>query len=203
VFKTSYVFIFLILASLFGCTCVKVDLTEQQKESLLNPPSNVVDFVQRHLDSSLTFFENWGEAVSQENIKHLSDCMKDKASLLGVQSPETVEVVVTQDLPVPEKENELYEVYLKVVGDPKDAGAITYGHRIYVKPLFSNSYSIILHELVHVMQYQKYGKKYFLRQYMIASQLVQYHKIPFEAEAFIKALSFSQAVPDKCENLYM
>jgi hypothetical protein len=203
-YRILFVFFALILVLLGGCTFAKVSLTKQERSLLENPPDSAIQFAKKHVGEAHAFFKKHEKKIghSEADVLSLSACMLKRAELLGVISPQNIKVVIGNELPIPRKDNELYDVYVKIAGDPRSAGAITYGKNIYIRPLYSNSYNILIHELVHVMQFQKYGEIAYLEKYMTDAQIVNYHQIPFESEAFIKSLNFSQSNVTRCKQLY-
>lgn len=74
-------------------------------------------------------------------------------------------------------------------GIPKGIDAVTFGYEIYIKGVFSeeNYYDLklLLHEMVHVRQYEEKGKFLFKAHYGFGyvSENFSYENIPLEKEA--------------------
>lgn len=75
---------------------------------------------------------------------------------------------------------------------PRQADAMTLGRTIYVRPGHEASQALLAHELVHVRQWQQYGRFGFLRRYLwdyvrnlvtLRDHMAAYWAIAFEAEA--------------------
>lgn len=75
-------------------------------------------------------------------------------------------------------------------GVPRGKTAVTHGNSIFIREKFSenncNYYELLLHELVHVEQYKKYGKGlfYVLYGFQYLKAGFSYHGIELEKEAF-------------------
>ena len=65
-------------------------------------------------------------------------------------------------------------------------GAITAGYGIIVRADCMNDLRLIVHELVHVAQYERFGIADFLRTYIGQLNEHGYNEAPFELEAEIK-----------------
>ncbi len=195
--------ILLFLAAVVACSFTRVSLTDEEKQKIIKPPKEIKHYVSQHIDAVHEFMGNHYQQFPLQDQRVLTECMQEAASFLGVVNADKVRVIVTNNLPIPEEGTDLYEVYLKIAGDPKHAGAITVGHYIFIKPMYSRSYHILLHELVHVMQYEKFGSKAFLEKYMTDAQIVAYSQIPFESEAFVIAATIQKSGLKKCAQLYL
>lgn len=195
-------FILIIVFTLASCSFVRVSLSKEEREKIVNPPADIQSYVDKYIGDVYKFMSEYHNNFSSTDIKSLSTCMLGRAEFLGVINPKKIQVIITNDLPIPKKGTNLYPVYLKTLGDPRNVGAMVFGYNIYIKPFYSRSYNILIHELIHILQYQKYGEKAFLRKYMIDSQIVAYAQIPFESEALTISAGVESSKLEKCEKLY-
>lgn len=74
------------------------------------------------------------------------------------------------------------------IGCPKPAG-MTLGHGIYVIEAWSEDFSLLSHELVHVLQYQRCGGHWhFMRDYLRQCLFFGYEAAPMEIEANTRSI---------------
>ena len=108
------------------------------------------------------------------------------AHLAGVKDPTKVRVLKVDFIPMPEdpilrKANELVGLV-----SPVTAG-ITFGYGIYIRDDLWDDRPLLVHELVHVGQYERYGSgEAFLRDYLEECLTIGYPDGPLEQEAIIR-----------------
>ena len=109
------------------------------------------------------------------------------AHLAGVKDPGKVRLLKTDFIPLPEdpilrKANEVFGLV-----SPVTAG-ITFGCGIYIREDLWGDRPLVVHELVHVGQYERYGSvSAFLRDYLDECLTIGYPNGPLEREAIIRA----------------
>ena len=113
----------------------------------------------------------------------LSESQIKDAKLIPVTTPEKVRLLKVRHIPWPENPE------LLLVG--QKAGLIsnftcgrTLGHGIFIRTDYWQQRRLIIHELVHVAQYERLGGiKQFLEQYLKECLTVGYKNAPMEKEA--------------------
>lgn len=114
------------------------------------------------------------------------------AHLVGVKEPKRVRLMKVELIPVPEdmllrKANEIVELV-----SPYTAG-ITFGYGIYIREDLWDDRPLLVHELVHVGQYERYGSVgAFLQDYLDECLTIGYPNGPLEQEAILKAKELCQ-----------
>ena len=109
------------------------------------------------------------------------------AHLVGVKDPGKVRLLKMDFIPLPEnpvlrKANELFKLV-----SPVTAG-ITFGYGIYIRDDSWGDRPLVVHELVHVGQYERYGSvNAFLRDYLDECLTIGYPNGPLEQEAILKS----------------
>ncbi|MBL9219335.1 MAG: hypothetical protein JNG82_12640 [Opitutaceae bacterium] len=105
------------------------------------------------------------------------------AHLVGVKEPQRIRMLKVDRIPVPThpvlaKANELVGLVT-----PRTAG-ITFGHGIYIRADLWDNRPLVVHELVHVGQYDRYGSVHaFLKDYLTECLTIGYPNGPLEREA--------------------
>lgn len=69
-------------------------------------------------------------------------------------------------------------------------GGRTFGYAIMLKPRFAGNSTIRTHELVHVSQHDRLGRKAFVRRYLIEMEMMGYVRAPLELEAYQKQRNY-------------
>ena len=109
------------------------------------------------------------------------------AHLAGVKDPAKVRLLKVDFIPPPEdpilqKANELVHLVL-----PGTAG-ITFGYGIYIRDDRWDDRPLVVHELVHVGQYERFGStEAFLRDYLDECLTIGYPNGPLEQEAIVRS----------------
>jgi hypothetical protein len=109
------------------------------------------------------------------------------AHLAGVKDPGRVRLLKVDFIPTPQdpvlrKANEMFGLV-----SPVTAG-ITLGYGIYIRDDMWGDRPLLVHELVHVGQYERYGSvKAFLHDYLRECLTIGYPNGPLEQEAIIRS----------------
>ena len=113
----------------------------------------------------------------------LSEKQRLIASKIGIKNIDKIRLLQVESIPEPEDSN-LNETN-KVLGFiSSDTLGITYQYGIYIRQDFWENESLIIHELTHILQYEKLGGiADFLNQYIKESIYYGYDKSPLEIEA--------------------
>lgn len=110
------------------------------------------------------------------------------AKQMGVQNPEQVRVVYSEQLmDIPAMEP-LRSILLEMGFDSPEFWGITLGRSIIIKPEFEGLDSLLSHELVHVAQVEQLGFDNFIERYFIEMRRFGYQDAPLEKEAYAKQL---------------
>ena len=102
---------------------------------------------------------------------------------VGANHPERIRVLHVPEIPMPVPR------WMQRLGDRFSfAGhapaGMTLGHGVYVSDLCGNDPALLIHEFVHVGQYERLGSvKSFLRQYLWECLSAGYESAPLEQEA--------------------
>ncbi len=123
------------------------------------------------------------EKIILENGVPLTEDQKIDAYLVGVKDIEKVRLLEVNQIPMP-NEPELREAMrISDLLSPDTIG-ITFRYGIYIRKGFWNKRKLIIHELTHTMQYERFGGfAPFLRAYLIECLTVGYPNGPLEQEA--------------------
>ncbi|HEY4284702.1 MAG TPA: hypothetical protein VGM62_16695 [Chthoniobacterales bacterium] len=111
------------------------------------------------------------------SIRELADAL-----IVGVKDPERVRLLQVDTIPAP-THPALINAYqaAKVPSAPR---GLTIHHGVFVRADYWRDRSLILHELVHTAQYERFGGiEGFLRQYLLECATVGYNKSSLEGEA--------------------
>jgi hypothetical protein len=128
----------------------------------------------------------WAEGQEQLVLKQgvaLTDKQIADARRIGVAAPERVRLLQVDEIPLPE-DPELHAA-AKTTGllSPDTAG-LTLRYGILIRSPFWGARDLVVHELVHVWQYEQFGGfSPFLRQYLWEYLTLGYANAPMEQEA--------------------
>lgn len=117
----------------------------------------------------------------------LTDQQCADALLAGVKEPKRVRVMKVARIPTPTqivlaKANE----FVGMLGP--QSSAVTYGYGIYLRQDLWDNRAVLLHELVHVGQYERLGGiNEFLKSYLSECLTVGHASSPLEREATTRA----------------
>lgn len=168
---------------LSGCMIVP-EPTEAERILLNNPPKYLNNEIQELLPSILNWFKTTEHSLFHQG-RVLTRKEKQRAYELGVTNPDNIRVVVLNEFPMPINETLLKKAKSYGLGSQFE-GARTMGNIILIKPIYKNDSTILSHELVHVSQMDKMGRKKFLKQYILEMEILGYSRSDLESEAYEK-----------------
>jgi hypothetical protein len=158
-------------------------MTQQEMDNLNNPPADVVVEVEGYLDAALGFIVA-AEQRGRVEGRPLTASEIEFASSLGVMDISAVRIVATANFPVPSDE----AFHTEFVGLGLNSSAnngITLGHTVFVRPRYDADPCVINHELVHVLQVERLGSTEFVRQVLVAGNVLRnWNNMPLEVEAY-------------------
>jgi hypothetical protein len=169
--------------SLAACVVVRKP-SPAELDALNHPPPSVVARVDRLSPLAL----NWYEGLEKELLpqgRPLTQPEKQRARALGVLDPGRVRVVVMDPFPLPQDPVLRTEARRYGLGSAFEGGR-TVGHAILIKPRYRNNSTILSHELVHVSQIDRMGRRGFLRRYLTEVEMLGHARAPLEMEAYEK-----------------
>lgn len=112
----------------------------------------------------------------------LNEEQKKDALLAGVKHPELVRIRVMKRVPLPLPTPWVLKSWL-----PDDVAGMALGYGIHLHHYWANSREVLVHELVHVGQYERLGGvRPFLREYLKECLIMGYPHGPLEREAIRK-----------------
>jgi len=113
----------------------------------------------------------------------LSDSQVNDAHAAGVSNPDKVRLLGVQRIALP-KDPELARAALAFKLITPDTGGLTLGHGVFLVGECLSDRLTIVHELVHVSQYERLGGiPQFLRAYLHECNTIGYPNGPLEQEA--------------------
>ncbi len=131
---------------------------------------------------AMTAWAETMERAAMENGVALDSIQWRDALRAGVQRPEKVRVMYVDDLPHPNPELTLLAKEIGIL-TPKTDG-ITFGYGIFIKNNLPDVKRRLIHQLVHVCQYERLGEiRIFVREYVQCCLDFGYADSPFELEA--------------------
>ena len=140
-------------------------------------------------DRLLPLAATWAAEQEQKIVADgapLSEKEITDARVIGVQNPSQVRLLQVETIPRPSQPQ------LRAACDainfltPATRG-LTLGYGIFIRSDFWRDRSLIVHELVHVAQYERCGILPFLRKYLYECLTVGYSASPLEQEAITVA----------------
>jgi hypothetical protein len=96
------------------------------------------------------------ELIVLEQGTPLNECQLTDARLAGVENPEKIRVLRCETLPQPEDDDVIFAAKQVGLFSARSA-AITVGHGICLRHGFWDDRAVLVHECVHVSQYEKMG----------------------------------------------
>ncbi|HTV47001.1 MAG TPA: hypothetical protein VMG59_01025 [Phycisphaerae bacterium] len=127
----------------------------------------------------------WAQRMEREIFsygKALSDSEISDAIELGVMNPERVRYMIVDEIPLPAEELAALAQQAGIIDADTEGMAYRYG--IFIRSDVKDKRLRLLHELVHVAQYERLGEiRNFIREYVTACLDHGYAKSPFEIEA--------------------
>ncbi|WP_297511114.1 hypothetical protein [Flavobacterium sp.] len=129
---------------------------------------------------------DWIESQENYIIGHGRDLTVEECALaktIGIQNYDIIKVLESPNLPVPQ--NEVLRVLSAQIGllTPHTAG-VCFRYGIYIHENALNKNEILIHELVHTLQYERLGSvNHFIRRYLNECLTIGYSKSQLEHEA--------------------
>ena len=133
----------------------------------------------------LPFVHLWARRHERDILKHgsrLSMQQLEDAARVGVQEADRVRVFFVETVP-PRLPGFLRKLAARFGLGPAATAGMALGHGIYVRVDQSGRRDLLIHELVHVAQYERLGFRRFLRQYLTECLSDGYPCGKLEAEA--------------------
>jgi hypothetical protein len=128
---------------------------------------------------------DWVEAQEKYALDQgtpLSSEALNDARAAGVHTPENIRVCVVPHIPQPEHPR-IKQLAAELGLITPQTVAITFGFGILVRAEQSHARETLVHECVHVAQYEKLGVEDFLMQYVVQVFKNGYDNAPMEREA--------------------
>jgi hypothetical protein len=126
------------------------------------------------------------QKILSEGVPLLEHEIAD-AFVVGLRAPSRVRLLQVETIPRPSQPQ------LKAACDAIDfltptTRGLSLGHGIFIRSDYWRDRSLIVHELVHVAQYERFGGIFpFLRRYLFECLTVGYSAAPLEQEAITVA----------------
>ncbi len=122
------------------------------------------------------------EAEIRRQGRPLTRAERERASDIGLSDLGRVRIMVVARIPLPAGwlRRRIAWFSRAVLADPV---ALTAGHGIYLCRGVENDSMVLRHELVHVRQYERLGRRAFLQQYIRDCLIKGYLASPLEKEA--------------------
>lgn len=172
------------VCTVLGGCAILTKPTAEELQTLDSPPAVINAKIERLLPDVVA----WYQALEVELLPQgrvLSARELEVARRLGVSNPEKVRVAVLEVFPLPSDPELLVEAKRYGFGSRFEAGR-TDGYVITLKPWVAENQTVLAHELVHVSQYERMGRKAFLRRYLLEMEILGYARSPLELEAYSK-----------------
>jgi hypothetical protein len=187
--RQIYIFLLLLGTGFILASCVIVRApTAEELRALDQPPANVVTKVDKLLPRALEWYGRV-EAKLLRQGRPLAATELAVARKLGVIHPERVRVVVLARFPMPDDKELRSEAERYGMGSSHEGGR-TLGYAVMLKPRFAGNSTILIHELVHVSQHDRLGRKAFVRRYLVEMEMMGHARAPLELEAYQKQRSY-------------
>ncbi len=128
---------------------------------------------------------DWVEAEEKRALDQgtaLSPAALNDARAAGVRTPESIRVCVVPEIPQPGHPR-IKQLATELGLITPRTTAITFGFGIFVRAEQAHDREILVHECVHVAQYEKLGIEGYLMQYVVQIFKNGYDNAPMEREA--------------------
>lgn len=158
--------------------------TDEELRALDQPPADVVTKVDKLLPRALEWYGRVEAKLLQQG-RPLTASELAVARKLGVKHPERVRVLVLARFPMPDDRELRSEAQHYGMGSSYEGGR-TLGYAVMLKPRFAGNPTILAHELVHVSQHDRLGRKAFVRRYLVEMEMMGHARAPLELEAYRK-----------------
>ena len=158
--------------------------TPAELEALDSPPAELLAKIDHLLPRAL----NWLETVEKDYHRQGRSLSLQEIAVahrIGVARPEEVRVVVLETFSMP-TDSELRAEAQRFGYVGQREGGRTVGYVVMLKPQVAQNATVLAHELVHISQVDRLGRKGLLRRYFIEMAVVGYARSPLELEAHEK-----------------
>jgi len=142
------------------------------------------------LEKLLPQYISWAMATDHKGIK-IGLPLNEKEILLakeiGIKFPKKVKIVYVDEVPFPYENEQLKQMGLSFgfIGKGIVNQAQVFGYSVYVRKDLNFTFSMLAHELVHVMQVERAGSfANLVPQYFTDLAKYGYSKAPLEVEAY-------------------
>ncbi len=165
---------------LFGCA--------DKAELLASPSPEVLAQIQPYITPSIEFAQANEKKALAEGVE-LTANEKKIAERIGIKNIDKIRVMYVKEFPFPQ-DKQLAELARTIGFDSPFMGGFTYGYGVYIR---EGRYDreLIVHELVHVKQYEEMGIAAFMDRYMLELAVMGYRNAPLEVEAYNRATQFN------------
>jgi len=171
----------MILLLMTGCTLHQKSTLS--KTEITQGVDDLMDEVYKFSLKSEAYALQHGRKLTINEVKY--------AKSIGIQYPEKVRVLFTENFPVPQNK-EVLKGFKDLGFDSILVAGVTYGYGIFIKPywLVSKEY-VLAHELIHVRQVEQAKNfKIQIRNYLIQAFSYEYFEMPYENEAYQETENF-------------
>lgn len=164
------------LALLAACARTPPELTAAELAELSNPSAQTLEIVEERVPNALAIVLET-EAIALERGRPLTVQELADARGVGVAYPERIRLYVTNDLPRGRRAGEERATY------PKSVGGITRNYGVFVRPKYENARWLIVHEFVHVAQFERLGTEGMVRRSLLEQIVLRGNLSLIEREA--------------------
>jgi hypothetical protein len=134
----------------------------------------------------------WAQEQEQLILKNGAPLLPpqlEDAKIIPVKNPEKIRLLSVNQIPLPEDPELKVAVQTIQLITPHTVG-LTLQYGIFIRNDHWNSRELIVHELVHTSQYERFGGiQQFLNRYLMECIQIGYPNAPLEQEAINKAKS--------------
>lgn len=162
--------------SLSACVSTPPDFTQEQIAQLANPaPARLAKVEERYALALRDVLR--AEAIALTSGRVLDEQEIADARAVGVQHPKRIRLYITDELTYFSKDQS------KLMRYPKSVGGITRNYGIFVRPKYEKARWLIVHEFVHVAQFERWGVEGMVRRSLLEQIIANGHLLPIEREA--------------------
>jgi hypothetical protein len=123
------------------------------------------------------------EAIILKRGRCLDDREMKDAQAAGVKNPERIRLLIVAKIPLP-KDERLVKANEQIQLITERSAGLTLHYGIYIKQGFEHDRRLIVHEFVHVAQFERLGGiEGFLKQYLMECLRYGYHYSLLERES--------------------
>lgn len=151
------------------------------------------------LDTFAHRYAGWAAGIEQQARQEgqaLSPRMIEIAHEMGLSQPESLRILIKEEIPFPHEDDFLREIGLRLglIGPGIVGNAQIFGEMVLSRAEFAHSIPKMAHELMHVRQVQEAGGfEPFLRKYLREVLTSGYSQAPYEIEAYAINESYAEA----------